>query len=205
MELQTQHFHTCSWIARFHEEFQHWSCRPKRWKSIFMYFQDIFRMVVRFCWCLLQQISGCPAALGAWFRPIPRRWGATWPIPCFCPWSAMSCARSPSGDVAGPRWVLRWRAWWRPLWRLLQLGLGLVFLSYGKLTQRPSPFLIGKSTISMVIFNSNVSLPEGILWFSNHGLTNHLWLVLSWSFFFSILRILSMNSPQKSWSIVVVD
>ena len=42
--------------------------------------------------------------------------------------------------------------------------MGLLMVPSGKRTKNygKSPFLMGKSTISMAIFNSYVSLPEGI-------------------------------------------
>ena len=47
----------------------------------------------------------------------------------------------------------------------LQVASGKHTKNYGK-----SPFLMGKSTISMAIFNSYVKLPEGSLYFSHFNL-----------------------------------
>ena len=48
-------------------------------------------------------------------------------------------------------WMIGW--WFQPLW---EIPSGKLSYNYGK-----SPFLMGKLTISMAIFNSYVKLPEG--------------------------------------------
>ena len=59
-------------------------------------------------------------------------------------------------QVFDDRWT--WQTW--RVYKLEYLGIpsGIRLHNYGK-----SPFFMGKSTISMAIFNSYVSLPEGTL------------------------------------------
>ena len=68
-----------------------------------------------------------------------------------CHWQRRSNVRDPGDPNEG----------WQLKPKMIRLGL-----PSGKLTKNywKSPFLMGQSTISMAIFNSYVSLPEGISW-----------------------------------------